>query len=171
MSRSNPLKRKPRSTWHTTLIVVEGKTDAAFLKHLKIHFGRDSGSRITVKSPPGNSDAVLKSAIDSFEAFDRRVALYDNDRPPQEKHLKAAHRKKIQILTCTPCIEGLLLEILGENPSSISADCKSRLKMRIGQSLTHLQTYQRHFSKELLIERASEIELLAQILRLFHVTL
>lgn len=171
MSRSNPFKRKPRSTRHTTLIVVEGKTDEIFLKHLRLTLGRAGGSRVEISPVYGNSDAVLKKAINSFEAFDLRVVLFDNDRPPQEKHLKAAHRKKIQILTCTPCIEGFLLTILGEKPPSASADCKRRVEERLGQSLMKPETYQRHFSKELLIERSSKIELLEQILRLFHVTL
>jgi hypothetical protein len=85
MSRSNPAKRKPRSTRHTTLIVVEGASEAVLIKHLKNHFGHDAGSRITVKSSSGNGDAVLKTAVNSFEAFDRRVALYDADWQPQEK--------------------------------------------------------------------------------------
>lgn len=110
MSRSNPSKRKPRSTRHTTLIVVEGESDEVFLKHLRNHFGKDSGSRITVKTARGNSDAVLRTAINSFEAFDRRVALYDADWKPQEKNFRDATstKRKIQILTCSPCIEGLL---------------------------------------------------------------
>ncbi|MEI7463086.1 MAG: hypothetical protein WCK03_01665 [Candidatus Taylorbacteria bacterium] len=151
--------------------MVEGESDEVFLKHLNILFGRDSGSRLTVKSPHGNGDAVLKTAIESFEAFDRRVALYDNDRPPQEKHLKAAHRKKIQILTCSPCIEGLLLEILGEKPSSSSAECKRRLEQLIGQSLTSLQTYERHFPLTLLTSCAAHIGTLRALLDLFKTPL
>lgn len=164
---SRPFKPKPRTTHHTTLIVVEGETEEVFLKHLKIQFGRDSGSRITVKSPPGNADAVLKTAIDSFEAFDRRVALYDDDWQPQAKHLKAAHRRKIHVLTCSPCIEGLLLGILGEKPPGTSAECKRRLEQRIGQSLTNLQTYERHFPAALLIKRAAELAKLQDLLDLF----
>ncbi|MFM8831703.1 MAG: hypothetical protein ACKOHM_11960 [Spartobacteria bacterium] len=76
MSRSNPAKRKPRTTRHTTLIVVEGESEAVLIKHLRNHFGQDAGSRITVKCSSGNGDAVLKMAVSSFEAFDRRVAPY-----------------------------------------------------------------------------------------------
>ena len=43
MSRSNPTKRKPRTTRHTTLIVVEGESEAVLIKHLKNHFGQDAG--------------------------------------------------------------------------------------------------------------------------------
>jgi len=167
MSRSNPFKRKPRFARHTTLIVVEGETEEVFLKHLKTHFGKDSGSRITVKSPPGNSDAVLKATLDRFVAFDRRVAIYDEDRPPQEKHLETARRKMIQILTCSPCIEGLLLEILEEKPPSSSAECKSRLKQRLGQSLTNQQTYERHFPPALLTSLSEQLPTLRALLDLF----
>ena len=171
MSRSNPSKRKPRSTRHTTLIVVEGETEEVFLKHLKNHFGRDSGSLIKVKASQGNGDAVLKKSINSFEAFDRRVAIYDADWQPQAKHLKAAQRKKIQILTCSPCIEGLLLEILGEKPPSSSAECKRTLEQRIGQSLTSLQTYERHFPLTLLTSCAAQIGTLRALLDLFKTPL
>ena len=53
MSRSNPAKRQPRFTRHTTLIVVEGESEAVLIKHLKNHFGHGAGSRITVKSSSG----------------------------------------------------------------------------------------------------------------------
>ncbi|MEI8293258.1 MAG: hypothetical protein WCG66_04600 [bacterium] len=43
MSRSNPAKRKPRATRHITLIVVEGESEAVFIRHLKNHFGHDAG--------------------------------------------------------------------------------------------------------------------------------
>jgi hypothetical protein len=46
---------------------------------LKINFGADGGSRSTVRPARGNGDAVLKAAMHSFEAFDRRVALFHND--------------------------------------------------------------------------------------------
>jgi hypothetical protein len=171
MSRSNPTKRKPRTTRHTTLIVVEGESEAVLIKHLRNHFGQDAGSRITVKSASGNGDAVLKTAINSFEAFDRRVALYDADWQPQEKHLQAARKRKIQILTCSPCLEGLLLEILGEKPATTSADCKRRLKLQLGEAtLTNPQTYERHFPHLLLTSRADALNTLRALIELFKVS-
>lgn len=168
MSRSNPTKRKPRTTRHTTLSVVEGESEAVLIKHLKNHFGQDASSRITVKSSSGNGDAVLKMAINSFEAFDRRVALYDADWQPQKKHLQAARKRKIQILTCSPCLEGLLWEVLGEKPASTSAECKRRLKLQLGESsLTNQQTYERHFTPSLLSSRADSLRTLQDLLDLF----
>jgi hypothetical protein len=168
MSRSNPAKCKPRTTRHTTLIVVEGESEAVLIKHLKNHFGQDAGSRITVKSASGNGDAVLKAAIRSFEAFDRRVALYDADWQPQKKHLQAARLRKIQILTCSPCLEGLLLEILGERPPTTSAECKRRLKLQLGEAtLTNPQTFERHFPSSLLTSRVDSLKTLRGLLDLF----
>jgi hypothetical protein len=172
MSRSNPTKRKPRTTRHTTLIVVEGESEAVLIKHIKNHFGHDAGSRIMVKSASGNGDAVLKMAINSFEAFDRRVALYDADWQPQKKHLQAARKRKIQILTCSPCLEGLLLEVLGEKPASTSAECKRRLKLQLAESsLTNQQTYERHFTPSLLTSRADSLTTLLALLDLFKAPL
>lgn len=169
MSRSNPTKRKPRTTRHTTLIVVEGESEAVLIKHLKNHFGQDAGSRIMVKSASGNGDAVLKTAVSSFEAFDRRVALYDADWQPQAKHIQAARKRKIEILTCSPCLEGLLLEVLGEKPASTSAECKRHLKIQVGESsLTNPQTYERHFPPSLLTSRAESLKTLRDLLDLFR---
>jgi hypothetical protein len=167
MSRSNPYKRKPRTARHTTLIVVEGETDEVFLKHLRGHFGQDSGSRITVKPARGNADKVLKVAIQSFEDFDLRVALYDEDSPPRPALLKTAHTRKIRLLVCSPCLEGLLLSLLGEKPPSAAVDCKRRLEQRVPTSLTDPQTYQRHFPPPLLTSRAGELDLLRELLSLF----
>jgi hypothetical protein len=171
MSRSNPYKRKPRAARHTTLIVVEGETDEVFLKHLKVHFGKDSGSRVTVKSARGNADAVLKAAINSFEAFDRRVALFDNDWQPQIKHLHAANSREVLTIRCSPCLEGLLLAILGEQPPRTSLECKQRLEQRIGQSLTDPKTYESYFPSALLTLRASELETLSALLSIFNILL
>lgn len=172
MSRSNPAKRKPRTTRHTTLIVVEGESEAVLIRHLRHHFGHDTGSRITVKFSSGNGDSVLKTAIRSFEAFDRRVALYDEDWQPQEKHLQAARKRNIQILTCWPCLEGLLLEVLGEKPANTSAECKRRLKLQLGESsLTNPQTYERHFPPTLLTSRAESLKTLLALLDLFKAPL
>jgi hypothetical protein len=171
VSRSNPFKRKPRAARHTTLVVVEGETDEVFLKHLKINFGKDGGSRVTVRSAHGNGDAVLKAAMHSFEAFDRRVALFDNDWQPQGGHLKAATKRKIQALRCFPCLEGLLLAILGEKPPRSSAECKQQLQQRIGQSLTDPQTYNFHFPLAVLAARAPKLEPLGALLELFNAPL
>lgn len=168
MSRSNPYKRKPRTARHTTLIVVEGETDEVFIRHLKSHFGKDSGSRITVRSARGNGDAVLKAAINSFEDFDLRVVLYDDDCKPRSTLLKTAQRRNICILVCLPCLEGLLLEVLGEKPPITSPECKRRLQQRVQSSLTHPQTYARHFPPLLLSSRAGELDVLRELLSLFN---
>jgi hypothetical protein len=168
MSRSNPYKHKPRHARHTTLIVVEGETDEVFIRHLKSHFGKDSGSRITVRSARGNADAVLKSALDSFEAFDLRIALYDGDCDPSRTLLKRAQQRRIRLLVCSPCLEGLLLAILGERAPGTTADCKRRLGQRVLSPLTNPQTYVRYFPPDLISTCADELDLLRDLLSLFN---
>ena len=91
---------------------------------------------------------------------------------PKKKHLQAARKRKIQILTCSPCLEGLLLEVLGEKPASTSAECKRRLKLQLGESsLTDPQSYERHFPpsllSSLLTSRADGLKTLLALLDLF----
>jgi hypothetical protein len=58
------------------------RTRATRGTRLKMNFGADGGSRSTVRPARGNGDAVLKAAMHSFEACERRVALFDNDWQP-----------------------------------------------------------------------------------------
>lgn len=44
-----------------------------------MNFEANGGSRSTVRPARGNGDAALKAAMHSFEAFERRVALFHND--------------------------------------------------------------------------------------------
>ena len=86
MSRSNPWKQKPRHTRHTTLIVVEGDTELAFVNYLKAHCGRNCGTVVTIQNAHGGSgDAVLELTIKQCQGYDVRACLYDMDRAPTIK--------------------------------------------------------------------------------------
>ena len=160
--------RKGRAARHTILLVGEGTTDSAFLKHIKsLYIRRGSGVSATVRNAHGKGpDQVVDYAIRQCRnaAYDRVVALLDADL----EMLAAAHRrsraKKIQIISAEPCLEGLLLKILGEYVPTTSADCKARVGDILPARLTVPEDYQANFPKELLDERRDDVTELGKLL-------
>lgn len=122
-----------RHTRRTVLICCEGKADRAFLLHLRGLYcaGRDNPPNVTPKQAGGKGgNNVVATLVGSSKnaAYDALVALVDADVPPQGKALKDVERYKVIVVTVSPCLEGLLLKLLGQAVPVLSADCKSRLK-------------------------------------------
>jgi hypothetical protein len=163
-------KSKPRLIRHTTLLVVEGDTEKAFVTHLRSRFGRQCGTRLTIECAYGGSgDAILAHALKLCPGFDRRAVLYDADRPPTSKTLLAdAERKKLERIVSTPAIDGVLLSILGQAAPRETADCKRCLADLIADSLTDWRNYARHFPEADLRARAASVPTLAQLLALMN---
>jgi hypothetical protein len=168
MSRSNPWKQKPRHTRHTTLIVVEGDTEYAFVQYLKGLCGRNCGTRVTIENAHGGSgDAVLKKAIQLYPPYDACLCLYDTDRIPTIKgNIRKAEGMGIIEVPSVPCIEALLLEILEENVPTTTAECKRAMQRIVGEAkLTDITTLKKHFPQKRLEDRRTTISPLDQLLR------
>ena len=157
MSRSNPWKRKPRYTQHTTLIVVEGDTESYFVQHLKKICGRSCGTRVTIENVHGGSGGhVLKQAIKKGKDFDSCACLYDSDRAPKIKRdMAKAKRMGIVQIASSPCIEAFLLELLGQNVPRTSDECKRAIgAITGGQPLTDPRILETYFSADLIRRQA-----------------
>lgn len=171
MSRSNPFNQKPRQIRHTTLIVVEGDTELALVKYLRALCGRNCGTRVTPENAHGGSgDVVLEMAIKLGKDFDARACMYDMDRAPEtKKHIRKAKQIGIKEIKSTPCIEALLLEILGEKVPASTDDCKRAMQRIVGEdSLTEIATYEKYFPKELIERRKSEVPQLDVLMGLIN---
>lgn len=166
MSRSNPWKQKTRQTRHTTLIVVEGDTEYAFVQYLKGLCGRNCGTRVTIENAHGGGgDSVLKKAIQLCPPYDVCLCLYDTDRMPTVKgHIQKAKRLGIIEVQSVPCIEALLLKILGEHVPTETAQCKRAMQYIAGQDkLTDSSTLEQYFPLDLLEQRRCNIQSLDQL--------
>lgn len=172
MSRSNPWKSKPRTTKHTTLIIVEGDAEQTFLKHFRAIFGRSCGTQVKIQSVFGGSgDAVLRHAIKICNGYDHRAVLYDADRPPQTKQfIQQARQLNIEHLVSIPAIEGVLLAILDITVPQSTQECKRILAQHIRSPLTESSTFQRHFPETVLRERSANVQILTQLFAIFRVT-
>lgn len=110
----------------TTLIVVEGFADKAFVEHLKnLYNTRGCGVRVKIKNAKGKgSNNVVRQAINEQAAYDSRAAFYDSDIPLTQTLRRRSDQKNISRIESTPCLEGLLLTILGHRVPRSSEECK-----------------------------------------------
>lgn len=160
--------RKGRAARHTILLVGEGTTDSAFLKYIKsLYISRGSGVSATVRNARGKGpDHVVDYAIRQCRnaAYDRVVALLDTDLEMSAAVRRRARSKRIQIIKAEPCLEGLLLKILGEHVPATSADCKARVGNTLPARLTTPENYQVYFSKDSLEGRRDDVPELGRLL-------
>lgn len=173
MPRSNTWKQKPRKAQHTTLIVVEGDTELALIKYLKELCGRNCGTRVKTENAHGGSgDAILKQAIKQCPPFDACACLYDTDRAPTvKKDIRKAKQLNIQEIRSTPCIEALLLEILGETVPASTEDCKRAMQRIVGDdSLTEVATFEKYFPQDLIERQRANVCQLDALLNLIKRT-
>jgi hypothetical protein len=120
MSRSNPYKKKPRFTKRTTLIFGGGLAEEMILRHLRSLYSRDAGIRVKIVRGTGGSPAdIVMDAVKAFGDYDKRVVVFDNDKSgsEMEKARREAKSRNILLLEHTPCLEIILLKILGEEKS------------------------------------------------------
>lgn len=154
----------------TTLIVVEGYSDRAFVEHIKgMYIYRGCGVSIKIKNAKGKgSNNVVRHAIASQQGFDRCAALYDTDVSLLTTHKKSAQRKNIELIESSPCLEGLLLDILGQHVPHDSSACKAALRPQLaGQDATNPNSYS-IFTKNLLDTERVRVLAIDQILTLMN---
>lgn len=169
-------KRTIHHSKKTTLIIVgEGLHEKAFLTHMKnLYDQRDS--RQTVKIDTGNGGSphdIIKNTIKktSHLAFDRKYILMDSDVAIAQKDLAEAFKKGIVVLLSEPiCLEGMLLDILGERIPTTASQCKSLLHPKLDGKPTEAKSYVVIFPKPILDKSTKiTIEQLRAILANFKI--
>lgn len=153
MKRSNR-----RVRLHSTLLIVgEGPDDRAFIAHAKSLFcPRDCGLSVKVESGDGGSPGnIITNAIRSYRNgdYDRRYLLLDADLPPAEQERQQAQNAGYSIILWRPqCLEGALLDVLGEpvRDHETSQQLKQRLHPMLTGHHTDPKAYSARFPRELL---------------------
>lgn len=140
---------------HTVLIVGEGKTEWAFLRHIRsLYIVRDCGVSAKIGNVRGGGpDLVVDYAIKQRKnaEYDRVAVLLDTDREMPAEAQECAESEEIQIIGSTPCIEGLLLKILDEPVPNTCRQCKARVRHFLQGQLTTPETYREKFPKDVLV--------------------
>lgn len=124
-------KRNKKLTMTTVLVLGEGETELAFLKHIKLIYGqRGNGKSTTPESAGGKGpDYILKRAIRKSADYDRTLVLMDTDNKWPKGLVDEAEKKKIILIGSEPCIEGFFLSLLESKKkynSLSSPKCKDR---------------------------------------------
>ncbi len=161
-------RRHPRL--HTVLLVCEGKTEKAFLQHLKsLYITRGSGVAVKIISAGGKGpEYIVAHAIRRSHriASDRIRVLMDTDIPITAAVRSKAAQHDIQLIESNPCLEGLLLKILDRPVPSTSKQCKKICKECLIGPLTEKEGYGK-LPFELLEKRRRDVPELAKLLDTF----
>jgi hypothetical protein len=113
-------RKKQRHVQKATLLAVgEGPADKAFLNHLKELYSHNTGQKVTVEAEDGGSpDVMVYNVIKKHQhqAFDRKILLLDEDVPVSDSAISRAQKGKLELIFSTPvCLEGMLLDVLGQH--------------------------------------------------------
>jgi hypothetical protein len=164
---------KPHISQRKTLLAVgEGKGDAAFLRHLRVLYCSDgNGVHVTVRSANGKGPGnVISTAIGILrtQSYDKKLCLLDTDIDWTNQNKTDAKRKRIELVGSTPCLEGLLLEILGRPTQDRSEKCKQQLRVITGKDMFEAEDYIENFQFAHLQNARRNIAELDKLLRLFE---
>jgi len=158
-----------RAACHTVLLVGEGTTEWAFLKHIKaLYLSRGCGVSAAIRNAHGKGpDHVVDYAIRQCRnaAYDRVVVLLDTDLTMSAAVRRRVKSRKIHVIGSTPCVEGLLLRILGERVPGNSAACKAQYGRALPARLTAPKDYQTHFPKDVLDGQRADVSELDELLK------
>ncbi len=155
---------------HTVLLVGKGKTEEAFLNHLKaLYLARDRGVAVKIRGAGGTEpEYIVNHAVRIARRFapDRILVLLDTDVPIEKSVRKKAARHAMQLIESKPCLEGLLLAILGKRVPAASEQCKQLCAGYFGSALTEQSSYSR-LTHALLEKRRNNVPTLTQLLDSF----
>lgn len=166
--KSNKNKRVARRTRPTILFVGEGKTEVAFIKHLKSLYQPERSPPVRVDTQDGHdAGRILRTALKRLESWDAIVCLYDLDKALPIGDLNKAKRKKFVLIGSEPCIEGFMLDILEQARPHLTRDCKHKMHTMLGGKETDHNSY-RLFTIEILEQRRLLLPNLDLILRLIE---
>lgn len=136
----------------TLLLVGEGATEEAFLRHVKgMYVARGVGLRVTVKNAHGKgAKHVVEWTSRQIGQFDSVAVLLDTDQDWSEAISKKARSAKIIVLKSEPQFEAVLLRLLGESDAGDSKTLKARLAPFVRNDALCTENYADRFDKRCL---------------------
>lgn len=161
MNKKRQRKGTARRVQQSTLLVVgEGPHDKAFIEHMKsLYDSRNNGQKVTVKPGDGGSpESILHTAIkERHISYDRRYVLMDSDLPLSDKARALSEKHKLVVIQSEPvCLEGMLLDALGQKVPGGNQACKARLHPQLAGKPTDKGSYAVLFDKPFLDNTSKE---------------
>ncbi|WP_034916450.1 hypothetical protein [Erwinia sp. 9145] len=147
-----------RTMCRTLLLVGEGYAEKAFLSHLRSLFANGSFKISIVTAGGKGPENVIDHALGckKCDGYDFVVVLMDTDLVCPPIYVKKALRAGLNLVGSTPCLEGLLLEILGKKKKSSNNGCKDLLHPLLSGSCTDRDSYAGVFPLEILSSSKNE---------------
>ncbi|KZK75310.1 MAG: hypothetical protein A3K90_09005 [Pelodictyon luteolum] len=166
------VRRQQRQVRKTLLAVGEGDSEVAFLTHLRdLYCSRREGVSVSVRNAHGKGpEHVIGYAVKLSQRFcyDACVVLLDTDIEWADRVTKSARKSGIEMVGSMPCLEGLLLAILGHRPPERCLQCKKQIEKLLDLDLMERQSYAGSFSRPVLDLSRKGIAELDRLLRCFE---
>ncbi|MFV3314085.1 hypothetical protein [Pseudomonas sp. NY15374] len=148
------MKKPLRRTNNTILLAVEGYTDEAFTRHLKlIYCTRDLPISVTIKNAKGKGPEGVADTIKSVMRtanFNHIGAIYDGDLCAAPNTKKFFIENKITEFISSPSIEATLLSVLGLKIGRNTDECKALIERHLSGESTEQNFYTKHFPRTVL---------------------
>lgn len=157
-----------RHAVRTLLLVGEGETEVAFLSHVKgVYAPRGCGLAVKVlsargKGPENVVDTVVRQC--AYRSFQLRAALLDTDIPWSVELRRKAAQKSIMLIGSTPCLEGFLLDVLGQTAPRRSVDCKRAFREVFLGNPLRADDFARQFARSVLEAARVRVAALRELL-------
>lgn len=146
-------KRQTKRTVNETLLLVgEGHAEKAFLSHLKSIFSNGI-FRVTIVTAGGKGpEHVINYALacKRYDGYDYVVVLLDTDLVWPRKVIEAALTSGLCLVGSEPCLEGLLLELIGVKKAETNHECKVLLHPMLSGICTDRDSYCAIFTEDVL---------------------
>lgn len=122
------MSARPRQIIPSRLLVVEGDTELAFCLFVKRALGRGQGVQVVIENAYGGSpEAILAHArrLTQRAAYDHVTILLDADIAMDERTRRLVNELQAQVITPSPCFEGMLLTMMGRAVPGHTKGCKA----------------------------------------------
>lgn len=165
-------KLPSRRQYATLLLVGEGETEEAFLKHVKaLYAPRGCGLQVTVRCARGKGAAhVVDVAVRQRRTadYDTVAALLDTDTDWNVAVARSAAEHRIHVLRSQPMFEAMMLRAVRRSSEGTAEELKRRFAPLVNGDGLDPRNYGPHFGDEALrAARRSEatLDLLLGLLR------
>lgn len=132
-----------RAISKTLLLVGEGYAEKAFLSHLKSLFA-NGVFKVTIVTAGGKGpEHIISHAISckKCDGYDFVVVLLDTDIQWPRTHVQKAMSAGLNLVGSDPCLEGLLLDVIGMAKSPTNNGCKKLLHPVLSGPCTERDSY------------------------------
>lgn len=155
----------------TLLLVGEGRTEEAFLNHVKrIYTSRGCGLSVTIKNARGKGAqhvvewTARQRGIASFDAV---AVLLDTDQDWSDAIARKAKLARIQVLKSEPFFEAMMLRLIRQSDFGDTRTLKARFDPYVGNNPLAFENYVTHYGRDCLEAGKATEPTIEALLKLF----